>query len=232
MDFNASYILTYLPIVLKAMPVTLSLVAVSAVVGILVGFAFAIIRLERVPVANQAVIVLISFFRGTPMLAQIFVVYFGLPALLAPFGISINSWQKIYYLYITFGLNTAAFLAEVFRTSILAVPKVQSDAACAVGLSRLQAYVRIIIPQSIIIAIPMLGTTIVSLLQESALAFTLGVMDPIGRVNASLMSIGHGLEGYITAAIVFIILAIVIEKAFGALERRTSYSKQLAPAGA
>jgi len=232
MDFDLSYIWTYLPIVLKVLPVTLTLVAVSALSGILIGFIFAIVRLEKVPVLNQLTIVLISFFRGTPMLAQIFVVYFGLPMLLGLFGLKTSDWQKIYYLFITFGLNTAAFLAEVFRTSILAVPKVQSDAATAIGLNKLQSYLRIIIPQSIIIAIPMLGTTIVSLLQESSLAFTLGVMDPIGKVNASIRTMGHGLEGYIAAAIIFIILAIIAEQAFGLLERKTSYGKQLQRQGA
>jgi L-cystine transport system permease protein len=227
MDWDASYILKYLPIVLKALPVTLSLIAVSSVSGILLGFVFAILRIEKVPVLNQIAAVTISFFRGTPMLAQIFVVYFGLPPLFSLFGVNIGGWEKIYFLFITFGLNTAAFLAEVFRTSIIAVPKVQSDAATSIGLSRFQSYVRIIIPQSLIIAIPMLGTVIVSLIQESALAFTFGVLDPIGKVNALGRTMYHTLEGYISAAIVFIIMAIIAEKVFGFLEKKTSYQKQL-----
>jgi len=225
MDFDAWYILSYFPIVLAALPVTLYLVAVSSIAGVLFGFLFAIIRIEKMPVLNQVVIVLISFFRGTPMLVQMFVVYFGLPPLFRVFGINITDWEKIYYLFITFGLNTAAFLAEVFRTSIIAVPKVQSDAATSIGLSKFQSYTRIIIPQSIIIAIPMLGTTVVSLLQESALAFAFGVLDPIGKINTLTRSVGHTLEGYITTAIVFIILAIIVEKVFGALEKKTTYQK-------
>jgi L-cystine transport system permease protein len=227
MDWDASYILRYIPIVLKALPVTLSLVGVSSLLGILFGFIFAILRIEKVPVLNQLVIVTVSFFRGTPILAQMFVVYFGLPLFLRIFGIDITGWEKIYFLFITFGLNTAAFLAEVFRTSIIAVPRVQGDAALSVGLSKLQSYIRIIIPQSIIIAIPMLGTTIVSLLQESALAFTFGVLDPIGKINALGMTMGHTLEGYVSTALVFIILAIVAEKLFGILEEKTSYQKHL-----
>ncbi|MDR2106504.1 MAG: ABC transporter permease subunit [Coriobacteriales bacterium] len=227
MDWDASYIIKYLPIVFKALPVTFSLVGVSALLGIFLGFLFALIRIEKIPVLNQLAIVTISFFRGTPVLAQMFVVYFGLPPFLRTFGIDITDWEKIFYLYITFGLNTAAFLAEVFRTSIIAVPKVQGDAAASIGLSRLQSYIRIIIPQSIIIAIPMLGTTIVSLLQESALAFTFGVLDPIGKVNSLGRTMAHTLEGYVSTAIVFIILAIIIEKAFGFLEKKTTYQKQL-----
>jgi L-cystine transport system permease protein len=227
MDWDASYILKYLPIVLKAFPVTLSLVGVSSVIGILLGLALAILRIEKPPVLNQIALVLISFFRGTPILAQMFVVYFGLPLIFQPFGINVSGWDKIYFLFITFGLNTAAFLAEVFRSSIIAVPKVQSDAATSIGLNRFQSYIRVIIPQSVIIAIPMLGTVIVSLLQESALAFTFGVLDPIGKVNALSRTMTHTLEGYIAAAIVFIIVAIIVEKAFGVLERKTSYQRHL-----
>jgi L-cystine transport system permease protein len=156
-----------------------------------------------------------------------FIVYFGLPTLFQVFGINISGWEKIYFLFITFGLNTAAFLAEVFRTSMIAVPKVQGDAATSIGLTRLQSYLRVIIPQSLIISIPMLGTTIVSLIQESALAFTFGVLDPIGKVNALSRTMYHNLEGYISATIVFIIMAIVAEKVFGLLERKTSYQRQI-----
>jgi L-cystine transport system permease protein len=231
MDWDAKFIIEYIPIVLKALPVTLSIVAVSALLGIALGFILALIRIEKIPVLNQLAIVIISFFRGTPVLAQMFVVYFGLPPLFKLFGIDITDWEKILYLYITFGLNTAAFLAEVFRTSIIAVPKVQGDAATSIGLTGLQAYIRIIIPQSIVIAIPMLGTTIVSLLQESALAFTFGVLDPIGKINSLGRTMGHTLEGYISTAIVFIILAIIIENVFGALEKKTTYQKQLEHGG-
>jgi L-cystine transport system permease protein len=221
LSFDA--LIYYFPKLLEALPVTLRLVVFGAVIGIAVGIVFAFIRLERIPVLSQAVIVLVSFFRGTPILIQMFVVYFGLPGIVSLFGINILSWDKIVYLYITFGLNTGAFLAESFRSAILAVPKLQSDAAAAVGFNKVQTYVRIIIPQAAVIAIPTMGTTIVSLLQESALAFAFGVIDVIGTVQQSSRSYGHQIEGYLDAAAIFIVLAILLENIFGYIERKTSY---------
>jgi L-cystine transport system permease protein len=154
-----------------------------------------------------------------------FVIYFGLPSLLSLFGVNVLGWDKIIYLYITFGLNTGAFLAEAFRSAINAVPKLQKDAAESIGLNRIQAYFRIIIPQAVIIAIPIVGTTIVSLLQESALAFTFGVLDVIGKVQQVSRWYTHQLEGYVVAAVIFIVLAIILENVFGYLERKTTYQK-------
>lgn len=223
MELSFDALIYYFPKLLEALPVTLRLVVFGAVIGIAVGIVFAFIRLERIPVLSQAVIVLVSFFRGTPILIQMFVVYFGLPGIVSLFGINILSWDKIVYLYITFGLNTGAFLAESFRSAILAVPKLQSDAAAAVGFNKVQTYVRIIIPQAAVIAIPTMGTTIVSLLQESALAFAFGVIDVIGTVQQSSRSYGHQIEGYLDAAAIFIVLAILLENIFGYIERKTSY---------
>jgi L-cystine transport system permease protein len=222
----------YFPKLLKALPVTLTLVAFGAVIGIVVGIVFAFVRLERIPVLNQLALVLISFFRGTPILIQMFVVYFALPGIASLFDINILSWDKIIYLYITFGLNTGAFLAEAFRSAILAVPKLQNDAAAAIGFSKVQTYFRIIIPQAVIIAIPTMGTTIVSLLQESALAFAFGVIDVIGTVQQASRSYGHTIEGYLDAAAIFIVLAILLENVFGYIERKATYQSPLERQGA
>jgi L-cystine transport system permease protein len=223
MNISADAFLYYIPKLIASLPVTLKLVAMGAVLGIIIGFVFAFIRLERIPVLNQVVIVLISFFRGTPIIIQMFVVYYLVPGLLSLIGVDALGWEKITFLYITFGLNTGAFLAEAFRSAMLAVPKLQCDAALSIGLGKLQAYFRIIIPQAIIIAIPILGTTIISLLQESALAFTFGVLDVIGKINLVSKTYGHQIEAYIDAAVIFIILAIILENCFGYLEKKTSY---------
>ncbi|MDR3315832.1 MAG: ABC transporter permease subunit [Coriobacteriales bacterium] len=222
MNFTFDALIYYFPKLIASLPITLKLVAMGAILGIIVGLVFAFIRVERIPILNQIVIVLISFFRGTPIIIQMFVVYYLVPGLLSLIGIDALGWEKITFLYITFGLNTGAFLAEAFRSAILAVPKLQGDAALSIGLSRVQTYFRVIIPQAIIIAIPIMGTTIIALLQESALAFTFGVLDVIGKINLLSKTYGHQIEAYIDAAIIFIILAIILENIFGYLEKRVS----------
>jgi L-cystine transport system permease protein len=152
-----------------------------------------------------------------------FIVYYVLPALLSIFGFPIVRWEKIYYLYITYGINTGAYFSEIFRSAILSVPKSQKDAALSVGMTQFNVYFRIIIPQSIIIAIPSIGFMIAGLLQDSSLAFAFGVIDVIGEVNVLGTRTTRVLEGYFDAAVIFSVLTIVIEKLFGYIESKTRY---------
>jgi L-cystine transport system permease protein len=143
--------------------------------------------------------------------------------LLSPLGINITRWDKIYFIYLTYGMNTGAYFSEIIRSAILAVPKAQKDAAVAAGLTKFQAYIRIIIPQSAVIAIPSLGTSMTSLLQDTSLAFSLGILDVIGRVRALGALTSRILEGYVVAAVIFIVLTIGLEKFFGYLESKTRH---------
>jgi L-cystine transport system permease protein len=213
----------FLPRVVSSLPTTLLIVLVATVLGLFIGLLLAFARLEKIPLLSQVSRVLVSFIRGTPILIQMFIVYYGLPMLLLRWGINITRWDKIYFIYITYGINTGAYFSEIIRSAVLSVPKAQKDAAAAIGLTRLQAYVRIIIPQSLVIAVPSLGTSITSLLQDTSLAFALGILDVIGRVRALGAITSRILEGYVVAALVFIALTITLEKLFGFIEVKTRH---------
>jgi L-cystine transport system permease protein len=221
--FELKNTLFFLPRVISALPTTLLIVAVATISGLILGLVLAFLQLEKVPVLKQLCQVYVSFIRGTPILIQMFIVYYALPMLLLPLGIDITRWEKIYFIFISYGMNTGAYFSEIIRSAILSVPKAQKDAAAAAGLTKFQAYVRIIIPQSAVIAIPSLGTSITSLLQDTSLAFSLGILDVIGRVRALGAITSRILEGYVVAAAVFIVLTIGLEKFFGALENRTRH---------
>jgi L-cystine transport system permease protein len=227
--FNWQNAVYFLPKVLSALPVTLGIVLVATVTGLVLGFVLAFVQLEKVPVFTQLCRVFVSFTRGTPIIIQMFIVYYGLPMLLQVVGINILRWNKIYFIYITYGLNTGAYFSEIIRASIASVPKAQKDAAAAMGLTKAQSYTRIIIPQCAVIAIPSVGTAMTGLLQDTSLAFTLGILDVIGRVRALGALTSRVLEGYIVAAAVFIAMSIMLEKGFGLLEERqrtTIWKKQ------
>jgi L-cystine transport system permease protein len=208
------------PKVLTALPTTLLIVLVATIIGILFGILLAFVRLERIPGLNQVAICFVSFIRGTPILIQMFIVYFGLPPLLRNIGIDISTWDKIYFIFVTYGINTGAYFSEIFRSSILSVPKTQMDAARSVGLSRASTYKRIIIPQSIPIAIPGVGVMMTNLLQDSSLAFAFGILDVIGKARTLGQLRNRSIEGYIVSAVIFTVLAIGIEKSFALLEKR------------
>ncbi|MFZ4858295.1 MAG: amino acid ABC transporter permease [Desulfuromonadaceae bacterium] len=216
--FDPATVFVYLPRLLSKLPVTLLIVAVATLFGLVAGMGLALIRLFKVPILNQAAIVYISFMRGTPIIVQMFLVFYGVPMLLELIGIDINRWDKLFFVVLTYGLNTAAFKAEAFRAALRSVPAGQAEAAYAVGLTRWQCFRRIIIPQALLIALPSLGTGLASLLQDTSLAYTLGVIDVMGQVQAIASGTNRMLEGYVGAAIIFLVMAVAIEKGFGKLE--------------
>ena len=153
---------------------------------------------------------------------QLFLVYYGLPIVFT----ALANIEKIDYVYITYGLSTAAFFSEIFRSAISSVATDQKEAAASVGLTKLQTYRRIILPQAVRIAIPATGTMIVSLLQDTSLAFSLGVIDVIGKVRALAALTYRSLEGYFVAAIIFIVLSIVLERVFAWLTKRFQFQSK------
>ncbi|MCX7772070.1 MAG: amino acid ABC transporter permease [Clostridia bacterium] len=218
--FNFQLIFTYLPKLLSRLHVTLLIVVLATVIGTLLGAGLAFIRLYRIPVLNQLTVLYISFIRGTPILVQMFIVYYGLPTLLIVFGIDINRWDKLIFIILTYGLNATAFLSEIFRASIASVPLGQSEAAYSVGMSKLQTFGRIIAPQAFRIALPSFGTNLVGLLQDSSLAFTLGVVDIMGQVQSIGARTYRSFEGYVAAGIIFLALSILVEKGSTVIEKR------------
>jgi L-cystine transport system permease protein len=217
---NALY---FLPKVLSALPVTLGIVLTATASGLVLGLAVALLQVEGVPGLRRLCRLYVSFIRGTPIIIQMFIVYYGLPLLLIRVGIDITRAGKIWFVYITYGINSGAYFSEIFRSAILAVPKSQWDAAAAFGLTRAQTYRRLILPQSVVIAIPAFGTMMTGLLQDTSLAFTLGILDVIGRVRALGALTSRILEGYVVAAVVFVLLSLGLEKLFGFIEKRATH---------
>jgi len=223
--FNISLVFKYLPQLLSRLHITLLIVLSATVIGLFLGVILALFRLYRIPVLNQIAIVYISFMRGTPILVQMFIVYYGLPMLLMKIGININRWDKLYFVIITYGLNAAAFNAEMIRAAIISIPEGQAEAAYSIGMTKLQAFSRIIAPQSVIIILPTLGIALIGLLQDTSLAFTLGILDVMGKVNAIAANTYRSLEGYVSAAIIFFVLSILLEQIFSIVEKKLHIQK-------
>lgn len=221
--FSLQRVIDYFPKILSRLPVTLLITVLATAIGMLLGIVLAFIRLYKVPGLNQLSAVFISFIRGTPVIVQMFVVYYGLPTLLLAVGVDINRWDKLYFVIITYGLNASAFMAEIFRASITSVSAGQSEAAYSVGLTRLQGFCRIVAPQAVKIALPSFGTSLVGLLQDTSIAFSLGIIDVMGKVNSISANTYHSLEGYVCAATIFVAFSLLIERSFTVLGRRFSF---------
>src|SRR5690625_7599755 len=152
-------------------------------IAITIGVILAIILVNKVPVLLQMAKVYISFFRGTPVLVQLLMIYFGLPQLFP----ALNSLGAGTAAIIAFSLNTSSYLAEIFRAGLESVDRGQAEASMSVGMSYPQALRGIILPQAIRNAIPATGNMIIGLTKNSYLAFTIGVTELLvqGKMLAS-----------------------------------------------
>ena len=179
---------------------------------------------KKIPVIHQILSVYISFMRGTSMLIQMMVIYYGLPSLFEQIGININDLDKLIFVYLTFVLNLGAFLGEEFRAAILAVPKEQTEAGYSVGLTKLQTFKRIILPQVIPVAIPGLINNLVGVIKGTSFVMAIGVLEV---TNASLIPCFKTfsyVEGYLAAAIIYWFFTIILEVILSTIEKK--YSKK------
>ncbi|MGG1881788.1 amino acid ABC transporter permease [Bacillus safensis] len=216
------------PHILKGVPFTLLIALVSMAVSLVIGSVFAFIRLFRIPVLRQLVTLYVSFFRGTPLIVQLFAFFYGLPFVLtslsATFGLTFHPdmVSPLAVALITFSLHSAAHLTEVVRSALLAVDKGQLEAAKIVGMTTRQAMIRIILPQAFVVALPNLGNQLVQLLKATSLSFTIGVLEIMG-ISRIIANDGYQfLETYLVSALIYWLLSIVFELAFALLEKRVS----------
>lgn len=223
--FDFKLIFEYLPSILSRIHITLFIVLLATILGLVLGTFIALTRIYKIPVLNYLSLIYISFIRGTPIIVQLFIVYYGLPEVLKLVGININRWDKLNFVLITYALNISAFLAEIFRSAITSVPIGQTEAAYSIGMTRWQTFYRIIAPQATIIALPSMGINIVGIVQDSSLAYLIGVIDVMGQAQAIGSRTLHKLEGYIAAAIIFIVVSILLEKLFSIIEKKVTYKK-------
>ena len=218
---------TVFPLVLAKLPVTIEIVVMATLIGLLLGVVLAMIRIKKVPVFNQIAFLMISFFRGTPSIVQMFIVYYGTPMLFrAFFGVDLSTVNKLFFVFITFGLNQAGYMAEQLRAAILSVPAGQAEAAYSVGLTGWQTFSRIVFPQALKVAVPGLETMFVTLFQDTALAYMIGVADMMGKVKLLAATTHHSIEGYTVVAIVFVAISLILEVVFTFVNRRMAYERR------
>jgi L-cystine transport system permease protein len=193
---------------------------------VLLGLLITLVRIKKTPVLYQIVTVYISFMRGTPMLVQLMLIYYGIPLLIDPiFGTNIGrNWNSSIFAYTTFVLNQGAFLSSIFLSAIQAIPKGQSEASYSVGLTGLQCFYRIIAPQALRIALPPFGTDFIGVLHNASLVYVIGVVDVMGRSKAIGSSSGHILEAYAFIALLFVVCSLLARLLFAMIECRLDYT--------
>ncbi|PWV97308.1 L-cystine transport system permease protein [Paenibacillus cellulosilyticus] len=218
--FDFAYVFKYVPKLLSTLDLTLLIVAGAIATGLIIGLLVALPRLYHVPVLKQLSMVYVSFFRGTPVLIQLFLFYYGLPEILKLVYIDVTRVPVLYFVIFTLGLNAGAFISETIRAAVTAVNRGQVEAAYAVGMTGYQAFTRIILPQALAIAVPVFSNLVIAMLKETSLAFTLGVMEMTGKAQSLGALSQHFLETYISLAIIYLIISLLLERVLLLAERR------------
>lgn len=187
--------------------------------GLLLGFVLALLHLYGVAPLRWLAKVYVSFFRGTPLLVQLFMIYYGLPQL----GIQLEPLPAA---LIGFSLNMAAYTCEILRAAIAAVDRGQWEAAASIGMSRVQTLRRAILPQAARTALPPLGNSFISLVKDTALAATIQVPELFRQAQLITARTFEIFTMYLAAALIYWALASVLAHFQGRLEARVNRHEQ------
>lgn len=216
------------PILFKGVPVALKIALVSFIGGLLIGLVVALIKIYKIPILKEISIVYISLFRGTPLMVQILLAYYGLPILISNicylmgWNFNINDTPTIVFLYIVYSLNAGSYMSENIRAALLSVNKGQIEAGYSIGMKTCMVLWRVVFPQAIKVAIPTLGNSFISLTKESSLAFVVSIPDILGQAKIIAGRTTRFFEAYIVAAIVYWLICIICELILFNLEKYTS----------
>lgn len=202
---------------LRGTVITLELTAGAVGIGIIIGLIMALMRLSRNPLARGFSIVYVDFFRGTPLLVQILMVYFAVPQLLN-FQIP-NNYQFIAGIT-AMGLNSGAYIAEIFRAGIQSIDRGQTEAARSLGMSQAQAMRYVILPQAVKRVIPPLGNEFIALLKDSSLVAIIALEDLMytGKIIAGRTY--QPLPIYLEVALFYLVMTLILSRFVNYTERR------------
>ena len=215
--------------ILKHLPLTLFLPAVTLLIGIVLGSIIAIVRLRSNKLVNAVLAIVVSFFRSVPAILQVFIMYYSLPYLIAPIlsavtGIVVKPFDVSPYwtAYIFFIIYQTAYQSENIRGALLSVDRGQLEAALAVGLSYYQAYKRIILPQAFAVAMPSFFTYYLHGIKSLALLFTIKIVDIFAAADIFAALYSRRTEPYVADAIIYWLLCVVLTFVFNSWERSLS----------
>lgn len=201
---------------LRALPVTLSMTAIAFILSLILAVLIAVVDYFKIPVLRQVFAVYVSFFRGTPLIPQLFLLYFGIPT----FVPALRSVSAFTVCVIGLTLNSAAYMKEVVRGSLLSVPLGQKEAALAHGMSSMQAMMRIILPQATRVAIPSLFNNLVDIVKGTSMAFTIGVVEITAAANLRASVTFNYFEAYMILMLLYWVIVLVLERIEAIIEKK------------
>lgn len=201
------------PLIEGAIKGTIPLTLASFTVGLVIALVVAVLRISSNKLAAGLGRFYVSIIRGTPLLVQLFVIFYGLPAV----GVKIEPWPSA---IIAFSLNVGGYAAEIIRAAILSVPRGQWEAGHMIGMSRNQTLLRIILPQAARVSVPPLSNTFISLVKDTSLA-SLILVTEMFRVAQQVAAFSQEfMLLYLEAAGIYWIICLILSTAQTRVEKR------------
>ena len=216
MNFDTDFFVSLFPKLMLKIPSTLWLGCIAFAIALVLGLILEICYTCRYRILRSLAGLYISYFRSTPYITQLFIFYFGLPQIFPIMRALVGESVLV----ITIAMNSAAFISEIIRGGLLAVDKGQREAALSIGLSPIDAYKEVILPQAFVTAFPALGNSFISMIKNTAIGFTIGVIDLLAQAKILAASSLNFFEAYIAVGIVYWIVLVVLDRLLRYMETK------------
>jgi len=203
-SFDFQYIIELMPILLKYLGVTMEMALWGFVFALILALGLALVRVFKITLIQHLASLYISFFRGTPLLVQLFLLYYGFPQFM-PIFVGMDAFTAA---IIGLSLHFSAYMAESIRAAILGIDKSQMEACLSLGMTRLQAMKRVILPQASRVATPSLMNYFIDMIKSTSLAFTLGVVEIMAKAQMEASSSFKFFESFLAVAVIYWIVVI------------------------
>ena len=214
MTFDMDLVFNSFPLLLIGAGVTIQITVLSTAIGFVIGLIVGVARISHVRLLRMLAEVYVEFFRGTPLLVQIFLFYFALPVLtgqrIDPFIAAISAC----------GINSGAYVAEIFRAGIQSVDDGQMEAGRSLGMTWLQTMRYIIVPQAFKRVIPPLGNEFIAMLKDSSLVSVIGFEELTRRGQLIIAKTYGSMEIWLSVAVIYLAMTLTISRLVAYLERR------------
>jgi polar amino acid transport system permease protein len=217
-DFGTVWDFLFDPIILEALWVTLQVSVLAMVLGIILGVVLAIMRLSKNPFISTPAGLYVWFWRGTPVILQLLMFFFGAKQLIEE-DIFRDNWTRFRAGVIIFALNEAAYMAEIVRAGILSVETGQMDAAKSLGMTNLQAMRRIILPQALRVMVPPTGNEFIAILKNTSVLFVIGIVELTNAARIQAARNFKVMEMFTVAAFWYLVVVTLFSVAQAELER-------------
>lgn len=198
---------------------TIIITVVAICLGVVLGMLMALARISPNKILNKLSWIYVWFFRGTPLLLQLYIIHFAFPIVYNNITGAYAPVNPLISCFIAFSLNSTAYLAEFFRGGIQSIDKGQIEAARALGMSYNQTMYKIIIPQSIKRLIPSVGNEVIMLIKDTSLASTVSLFDLLRQSKVLTNSTGN-IMFYVYAAVIYLVMTSIIQVVFDKLEKK------------